>query len=324
VRVIAFLGSDKTSLVYHLAWMYAELGLSVIAADFDPRANLTGMFLEDDRLETLWLGGNHPGTLFGAIQPLLDGTGDVDSLHVEPVEPKLGLLAGDLRLVSCEDEFSRQWVEVLNSRSRSFTVLSAFWRVLERAARVRAAELMLIDVGPLLGALDRVVLLAADQVIVAASPDLYSLQGMRNLGPTLRRWRHEWAERLPLNPTNLEMPRGSMRPAGYVFASQAVRLDRPTKAYEKWISRIPSVYREAMLGTPAPAMVAVKDDPFCLAALKPYYSLAPLAQEARKPMFFLKPADGAIGGHAAAVRECYRDFRTLARRIIDSAGTATS
>ena len=41
MKTIAFVttrgGVGKTSLVYHLAWMYAELGLSVIAADLDLR-----------------------------------------------------------------------------------------------------------------------------------------------------------------------------------------------------------------------------------------------------------------------------------------------
>jgi hypothetical protein len=32
-------------------------------------------------------------------------------------------------------------------------------------------------------------------------------------------------------------------------------------------------------------------------------------------MFALKPADGAIGGHAAAVPNCYGAFRQLALRI---------
>jgi chromosome partitioning protein len=36
-------GVGKTTLVYHLAWMFAELGLSVLAADLDPQANLTSM-----------------------------------------------------------------------------------------------------------------------------------------------------------------------------------------------------------------------------------------------------------------------------------------
>lgn len=45
----------------------------------------------------------------------------------------------------------------------------------------------------------------------------------------------------------------------------------------------------------------------------------PLAQEARKPMFSLKPADGAIGSHFQAAQDAYRDFRKLARKIAEQA-----
>jgi cellulose biosynthesis protein BcsQ len=57
--VIAFFnnkgGVGKTSLVYHLAWMYRDLGLNVLAADLDPQANLTSAFLDEERLEEIWL-----------------------------------------------------------------------------------------------------------------------------------------------------------------------------------------------------------------------------------------------------------------------------
>ena len=53
----------------------------------------------------------------------------------------------------------------------------------------------------------------------------------------------------------------------------------------------------------------------CLPTLKHFRNLMPPAQKARKPMFALRPADGAIGDHANAVQDCYRDFRTLAREI---------
>ena len=39
-------GVGKTSLVYHLAWMFADHGIPVLAADLDPQANLTAMFLD--------------------------------------------------------------------------------------------------------------------------------------------------------------------------------------------------------------------------------------------------------------------------------------
>ena len=52
-------GVGKTTLGYHLSWMFAELGYSVVAADLDPQADLTAMFLDEDRLEELWPDGDH-------------------------------------------------------------------------------------------------------------------------------------------------------------------------------------------------------------------------------------------------------------------------
>ena len=41
----------------------------------------------------------------------------------------------------------------------------------------------------------------------------------------------------------------------------------------------------------------------------------PMPMEARKPVFNLTPADGAIGAHGAATRSAREDFRQLADRI---------
>ena len=57
VKTIAFFnnkgGVGKTTLVYHLGWMYQELGLGVVALDLDPQANLTAAFLKEEHLEEL-------------------------------------------------------------------------------------------------------------------------------------------------------------------------------------------------------------------------------------------------------------------------------
>ncbi len=325
MKIIAFFnnngGVGKTSLVYHLAWMYADLGLRVVAVDLDPQANLTSMFVDDERLEALWLDGSHGQTIFGALRPLLDGAGDIATPHVEPVAENLGLLVGDLALAASEDELTSQWPECLDRKPRAFRVLSAMWRIIEQAAQAREASLVLIDVGPNLGAINRAALVTAQHVVIPLAPDLYSLQGLSNLGPTLRRWRAEWCERRERNPVaGLSIPHGDMTPAGYVLMQHAVRLDRPVQAYDRWMARIPATYREAVLDETASGARAVDNDPHCLATLKHYRSLMPLAQEARKPMFFLKPADGALGGHAKAVQDCYADFRNLARAVADRCG----
>ena len=41
-------GVGKTTLVYHVAWMLADRGYRVVAADLDPQANLTAAFLDDE------------------------------------------------------------------------------------------------------------------------------------------------------------------------------------------------------------------------------------------------------------------------------------
>ena len=326
MKTIAFFnnkgGVGKTSLVYHLAWMYGEMGLSVVAADLDPQANLTSMFVNDDRLEALWFGESPAETLHGALQPLLDGTGDIAPPHVEAISGNIGLLMGDLALSASEDELTSQWPDCLDRKPRAFRVLSAIWRIIEQAALMREADLVLIDVGPNLGALNRSALITAEHIVIPLAPDLYSLQGLRNLGPTLRRWRSGWAERRERNPVaDLSIPTGEMTPAGYILMQHAVRLDRPVKAYERWMARIPAVYAEAVIDEKPPAPgTPMSEDPHCLAALKHYRSLMPMAQEVRKPMFFLKPADGALGGHVAAVQSCYRDFHRLARTIADHCG----
>ena len=81
------------------------------------------------------------------------------------------------------------------------------------------------------------------------------------------------------------------------------------------MARIPREYREAVLGEAAETSPDAMQDDHCLALLKHYRSLMPMAMEARKPMFFLKPADGAIGAHTAAVADCRTDFDALARRV---------
>lgn len=106
-----------------------------------------------------------------------------------------------------------------------------------------------------------------------------------------------------------------MRPRGYVLLQPGIRLGQPVKAYQRSISQIPSVYRSSVLGIDEEAPpIAV--DPYCLSRLKHYRRLMPLAEEARKPVFHLKPADGAFGGHQAAVSESRAEFSALAERVL--------
>lgn len=166
-------GVDKTSLVYHLAWMFYDLGYRVLACDLDPQANLTSMFLHEEQLEVLWTVEGDRKTIYNALLPL------------------------------------------------------------------------------------------------------------------------------------------------YVVQQHSVRLDRPVLAYDKWVNRMPTEYSRNLLvdNTEPYAKTLEEDKKNSLATVKHYRSLVPMAQEAHKPIFHLKPVDGAIGSHASAAEAAYHDFKILAEKI---------
>lgn len=191
------------------------------------------------------------------------------------------------------------------------------------AAKKVSADIILVDVGPNLGAINRSALIASDYIAIPLGADLFSLQGLKNLGPALRSWRELWKKRLDnwKNP-DFALPQGRMQPLGYLVQQHSVRLSRPVKAYDKWVNRMPVVYHEAVLQDATTAAMPSQDGE-CLATLKHYRSLVPMGQEARKPIFHLTSADGAIGSHAQAVKEAYMDFDFLARRLLERMEAAT-
>ncbi len=325
VPVIAFFnnkgGVGKTSLVYHVAYMLAEQGHRVVAADLDPQGNLSAAFLDDDRLEDLWPESCSTATIYGAVLPIKRGVGDIEDPILEKISDRLALIPGDMSLSEFEDDLSQVWPKCLDRDERAFRVISSFWRVIQRGAQLHHGSVILVDLGPNLGAINRAALIASDSVVIPLGPDLFSLQGLRNLGPTLRAWRSGWQERLAKTPDpTLQLPHGQMQPIGYIVMQHSVRRDRPVKSYDKWIDRMPSTYRRYLLDSDESAPERVTDDLHCIALLKHYRSLMPMAQEARKPLFLLRAADGAMGAHTYAVQDAYADFKRLSLDILNRVG----
>lgn len=310
-------GVGKTTLVYHMAYMFAELGYRVLAADLDPQSNLTSMFLSMERIAES-LQDDSGLTIMDAIAPVVEG--DVyEPIHIEKIEENIGLLIGSLSLSMYEDNFSDAWLKCLNGDAYAFKVTSVIKTILDDAANSFGADFLLIDVGPNLGALNRTTLIAVDSVILPVASDLFSLQGIKNLGKTLIQWRRDWQKRLEeyRREDRSLIPLGTMLPQGYVVMQYTAKDSRPVKAYLSFANRIPLFYQKYVtMGNEEIVTEGVEADPNCLGLLKHYHSLAPMAMEANKPIFLLKPSDGAIGAHMQAVRRSYADFDAVAKQII--------
>jgi cellulose biosynthesis protein BcsQ len=325
IPVIAFFnnkgGVGKTSLVYHLSWMLALMDKKVVVADLDPQANLTAAFLDDEECIDLWSDEGSRDTIYGGIDPLITRTGDIHGITPREISSNLILIPGDLELSKYEDLSSTEWNNCLNGQVGAFRVVSAFWRIAQNIANDYDADLVLFDLGPNLGAINRAALISSDFVVIPLAPDIYSLQGLRNLGPTLKKWRSDWAKRLAeKSDDTVPLPKGTISPVGYVVLQHTEHLKRPVKAYSHWIAEIPGTYEKEILHKPKKNTISVQNDPNCLAMLKHYRSLIPLGQEARKPIFSLTPADGAIGAHFQSSKNTYSDFESLAKKILSKIG----
>ncbi|RAO07807.1 MULTISPECIES: ParA family protein [Micromonospora] len=325
-------GVGKTTLTYHLAHMLQRLGHRVLAVDLDPQSNLTAAFLDEDELSEIWQEGlesNWPlaegqqklllrayrdsGTVASAVQPIMQGLGDVRFNDPITITDGLWLVPGDLNLSAFEDKLSAAWPNSLIGDPAALRTTTAFHRLITDAARRVRAEIVLVDVGPNLGAINRAALLAADTVLMPLAADLFSLRGLRNLGPALRDWRRVWQTNvLPHVPPDISAPLGTMTPLGYVVMQPKMRLDRPVKAYQRWLDRVPVVFATSVLNQPSEG----SDGSYEVATLRNYQSLMPLAHDARKPMFDLRSADGALGSTQTLVQRCFQDFKSLSEKVL--------
>lgn len=307
-------GVGKTTLVFNIGHMAARLGKVTLLLDYDPQCNLTALVLDEaDRLD-LWEPPSHGGqTAAGCVELVRRGKGDLHDPELRPITDGLWLLPGDPALSRFEQVLAEEWEQIDGSdHERALHVTTTLARLAERAAAKVSADLVILDVGPSLGALNRAALLGCDAVVVPLAPDLFSLQGLKNVGPTLREWNDDCAQ----VESNEPLPRHAAKPLGYIVQQHLARVDRPEEGYRRWAVQIPSMFHRYVLGNPGEFDVEIDDDPCCIANLKHFASLAPLARAARKPLFDLKQAHGVGGGQLQTVAKARREFETLTQDLM--------
>jgi cellulose biosynthesis protein BcsQ len=328
MRTIAFIsstgGAGKTSLVYHLAHMLARIGHPTLAVDLDPLATLSSLFLGEKRLEEMWDEGTH--TVFSSIAPLLDGEGDIGRPRPFQITESLWGLAGEPAIWSLDGPLAEARFKSYAGERFAFSRLSVFHRVVRQAGLETNSAVALLDLGSGLGSINRAALLAADFLVFPLAADTFSLHGLKVLGPFIRQWREEWMHLHKRAELSLaELPEGRMAPAGYValrLNSHGGRIIR-SRSQAHWMDQLPAAYATTVLGGEATG-TSMDDDPNCLAILRNYASLMSMAQEARKPMFDLGPADGAVGTYIQLVRNSYVDFEALAELLAERCGLRKS
>src|SRR5207253_386902 len=133
------------------------------------------------------------------------------------------LIPGDLLLSDFEDLLGDTWNAAKGGSEPALRAQSAIYRSILHSAEKSSADVVMVDLGPNLGSLNRAVLGGSDFVIVPVAPDLFSIRGTENLGSKLAKWRKEWDQCNQAWSGELRIPPGRPQFLGYVIQQHNLR-----------------------------------------------------------------------------------------------------
>lgn len=311
-------GVGKTTLLYHVAHAIAEAGRRVLMVDCDSQCNLTAYTLSESQIQKSWEPSGN--SIWRAIEQVARGIGDVRNRAPTHVTAGLEILPGDLLLSSFEDLLGETWNSAKGGSEPAIRAQSAIFRTILAAAAKAEAGIVLVDLGPNLGALNRAVLGASHYFVVPIAPDLFSIRGTENLGAKLVKWRSEWdqANAAWTGDGSIVVPRGSPSFVGFVTQQHNLRntAQGMTQGWQIFGSQVEAAVQSNIVTPLQPlGQVAYPAGPFEIGKIPNLHSLIPYSLDARKPVFLCTSSDGLKGAHIEKARESRELFTTIANAI---------
>lgn len=209
-------GVGKSTLAYHLASILAEQDYRVLMIDLDPQSNLTLYSIDEETLHAIWDTEDQyiefyanaikshtdeennkifsePRTIHFFLKPIEDGESDSPYKPVPyKVSKNLDLIPGRLTLHRFEDTVTERWSAAFRGDPLAIRTVASFRNVAEKMAAIYGYDFIIIDTSPSLSAMNKIIISTVDGFIVPALPDMFSLYGIRNIGASLKKWKHEF------------------------------------------------------------------------------------------------------------------------------------
>ena len=313
-------GVGKTTLVVNIADALIDQGKKVLLVDADPQCNLSSFFLEEGQLDDL-LGGSEDEdgeTIWSAIRPVVNGKGPIK--EIMPYTAPNGVLfcPGDVSLAEYEEYLPEAWTSSFARRERGYDVMCALSRAVRAVAKTHEVDVIIYDMGPNVGPLNRTILLDVDYFATPVAADLFSLRALSTVGRLIAKWILDWKTVRQIAPPEFkkDLLKGWPVYLGYVTSAYKVASGRvATRPHEYWEGKIaPRVKARIVEDLKQVDESLVPYNGNKLGAIKNFQSLAPEAQK-------LGLAIGKLKGH---VNGCYyqqideagAEFRHLAREIL--------
>lgn len=314
-------GVGKTTYMYHVAHILAERGNKVLMVDCDSQCNLTAYSLKDADIRKAW--ADDGNSIFRNIEPVYRTTGDIRSRAPSKVTNARGdlfIVPGDLRLSDFEDRLGDTWNSAKGGSEPDIRAQSAIHRYIHAAADKINADLVLIDLGPNLGALNRAVLASSDYFITPVAPDLFSIQGTENLGNKLVAWRKDWDQtNAAWTGAHLSIPAGAPTYLGYVIQQHNVRSNAAgmTAGWQIYGSELVPAITNNIVNKlkPIGQVVEWEEGEYKLGQIPNLHSLIPYSMDAKKPIFYCNSSDGLNGSHITKAKDSKAHFMDIVETL---------
>ncbi|WP_336758936.1 ParA family protein [Paenibacillus sp. USHLN196] len=339
MKIITFFnnkgGVGKTTLAVNIAsYFSSHYGKKVLFLDADPQANSTQMVVPEEKWSEFYGEDAVNPTLMDFLSPISEGDSYVDFSY-DPFPQSqsrfhFDLIPGHQRLSIVEDILSDSWNKCSSGDLGGFRKTN--W-LLSFKEHFKNYDLMFVDVGPSLGALNRSILLNSDYMVTPMGSDIFSLIGVSNISVWIKSWMQIYTNAIDLlkqktygdsalnkHPLNFNLE-NTTRLVGFSIQQYVTRNfstgRRAVASYDKIIREIPNTVLD-QLGFLIYNDLSVED--LNLGDVPYLYSLVPLAQSNNAPMYDLSYSDGLVGGQIASAEKFKSMISIICEKLNENIG----
>jgi len=323
-------GVGKTTLACNIAsYLNDEMKKRVLLIDADPQCNATQSLLSDDLCEDIYLANNQAyQTLFSFVKPLAEGEPKI-SLEGNPLigsqnSYHTDIIPGHPSMSVIEDILSDAWSKTKSGDIGGIRVTNWCNYLLNNFSD--RYDLIIFDVGPSLGALNRSVLLSCDYILTPLGCDIFSLLGINNISSWIKNWDRQYIQGIKLMEDQsadafdkfrpIKVTSEKFRLIGYSVQQYVTKTfadgRRPVKAYDEIMKKIPDTIT-ASLNFLIPENI--KSEHLELGHIPYLYSLIPMSQSSKTPIHLLESKDGLVGSQYKQVKEYAQLLKSVCSRL---------
>lgn len=328
-------GVGKTTLAVNVAsFIKMHYDKRILFIDADPQANSTQMMIPEERWDQYYGEEASSPTLKNLFANIVEGNSDVsftDEFFNQGENRFLvDLIPGHPSLSIVEDILSDAWNKCLGGDLGGFRRTN--WLKMVKEHYKESYDYIFIDVGPSLGALNRSILINTDYIITPMGSDIFSLIGVSNISTWIKSWVQgykngitplfEKYERNSIEKYDINLDiDSSAKLIGFSIQQYVTKTfkegRRPVASYDQIVKKVPSVMQQHLSFL---FLEGLTIENLNLGDVPYLYSLVPLAQSCKAPMYDLKGTDGVRGNLVSSVKTYKGMLEVICNKIMINIG----